>query len=264
MSLLSSYIRVATTSTTTSKIKNVTASITTKTSQEVVKMNQNKSEKILRVGMIGAGTVGGGVYELLYQYYSDQIQVTKICVRSLEKARTFTVTKTDNTTENEHTSPPPSITWTTDPASIYNDPDIDCVVEVMGGTTLAKDIVLNSLRNRKSVVTANKALLAEYLDEIQSTLQVAQKEEPRSVYLGYEAAVCGGIPIINILSTTYGADTIQKMMGICNGTTNFMLSAMCSNNTPYEPPLEKSSDTLEISSELEKSSEFSESLDFEK
>lgn len=187
--------------------------------------SSNAATKVLRIGMIGAGTVGGGVYELVQKYFPNRMIITKICVQSLTKERTFTVD-------------PTITTFTTDASELYNNSrtnnksnGIDCIVEVMGGTTLAKTVVMNSIQNGIHVVTANKALLAECLDEIRSsTIQ-------NKVTLGYEASVCGGIPIINTLCTVYACDTITSIMGICNGTTNYMLSEMYTNGTSYHDVL---------------------------
>mmetsp|Transcript_151 Transcript_151/g.302 ORF Transcript_151/g.302 Transcript_151/m.302 type:complete len:127 (+) Transcript_151:85-465(+) len=106
------------------------------------------------IGMIGAGTVGGGVYEIIMnRLKSSSATITKICVRDANKPRDFQIDS--------------SITQVvTDVSSILNDDSIDLVVEVAGGTTFAKDAVFAALKGGKSVVTANKALIAEYLDEI--------------------------------------------------------------------------------------------------
>lgn len=162
--------------------------------------------------MLGAGTVGGGVYELVMKQAFPSIVISKICVRSLDKPRDFAV-------DAAHTS------LTTDPSELLTD-DIDCVVEVAGGCGVAKDLVLSALQKKgKVVVTANKALLAEHLSTVEAA--AAATNTP----LGYEAAVCGGIPIISALSTAYAGDAIQSVAGICNGTTNFMLSAMAKDDT---------------------------------
>ncbi len=99
-----------------------------------------------------------------------------------------------------------------DPNIILEDAQINCVVEVMGGTTVAKDVVFRALSKGKHVVTANKALLAEYLPEIQTLL----KDNPSS-RLAYEAAVCGGIPIVRIMQQDFVGDEIHSVSGICNG-----------------------------------------------
>jgi homoserine dehydrogenase len=106
---------------------------------------------------------------------------------------------------------------------LVNDPDIDCVVEVMGGSgagSVASNFVNAALRKHKAVVTANKALLASELDSL-NELSVSTQTP-----LLFEAAVCGGIPIIHTLQTCYAGDRIQKVAGICNGTTNYMLGQM--------------------------------------
>jgi len=192
----------------------------------------------LRIGMIGAGTVGGGVYELIMNRLggskssssSDSSKktstpptpiITKICVRDATKPRDFTIDAA-------------STTIVTDVQSILDDDDIDLVVEVAGGVTFAKDAVYASLKKGKSVVTANKALIAENLDEIASIVEDANNnsttttttENAPSVKFGYEASVCGGIPIIHALQSTYSGDIINEITGICNGTTNYMLGKM--------------------------------------
>ena len=177
--------------------------------------------KPFRIGMLGAGTVGGGVYELITQQQNAALPnnnnrrmvIAKICVRNLDKPRDFTLS-------TQH-----STVLTTNPQDLLSD-DIDCVVEVAGGCSVAKDIVLSALQQGKAVVTANKALLAEHMTAVE---QAAVSSSP--CQLGYEAAVCGGIPIINALSTAYVGDRIQSVAGICNGTTNFMLSAMAQDRT---------------------------------
>lgn len=177
----------------------------------------------LRIGLIGGGTVGGGVYELimgsgLFSFPSRAasgkrpLVITKICVKDLSKPRSFHLD--DDIT-----------TMTTNVDSIIQDPDIDMVVEVMGGgQTLAKTVVETALQNQKMVVTANKELIANHLDSIQKLL----RKQQRINGFGYEAAVCGGIPIIQTLQTCYTGDVLHQIQGICNGTTNYMLEKMAS------------------------------------
>jgi homoserine dehydrogenase len=109
----------------------------------------------------------------------------------------------------------------TDYEEILGDATINCVVELMGGTTHAKDVVFRAIAAGKHVVTANKALIAAYLPELQQALA----SNPSVKFL-YEAAVCGGIPIIHALHTDFLADKVTKIMGIMNGTTNFMVCKM--------------------------------------
>ena len=201
------------------------------------------------IGLIGAGTVGGGVYEIIMNRlgggggggsHSDQTTsslsnihhhhrnhhyshpvITKICVRDASKPRNFHID-------------PAYTQIVTDVSSIINDKDIDVVVEVAGGTTFAKDAVYASLQMGKSVVTANKALIAENLDELLNLIHHVNTNSDNgnfttvaSVKFGYEASVCGGIPIIHTLSGgCYKGDIINEIMGICNGTTNYMLGKM--------------------------------------
>lgn len=135
-------------------------------------------------------------------------------MRSLDKPRDFEV--------DTETS------FCTDPRDILDDASINCVVEVMGGTGIAKDVVFEALRKGKHVVTANKALVATELDVISGIL----RENPAARF-GMEAAVCGGIPIINSLQTDFLGDTISSVQGIMNGTTNFMLTKMESEGADY-------------------------------
>lgn len=144
-----------------------------------------------------------------------------------------------------------------------DDTDIDMVVEVMGGTGIAKDAVLESLRKGKSVVTANseftqiimiddllthsnryvftvgiEALIAENLQEITSLVDEVNGDGKKSVTFAYEASVCGGIPIIHTLQSCYKGDIINEIMGICNGTTNYMLGKMEEVRTLLGPSFE--------------------------
>ncbi|CAM9516860.1 unnamed protein product [Pylaiella littoralis] len=184
----------------------------------------------LKIGMFGGGTVGGGVYEIMQQtkkemFESSGVDVTiaKICVRDLNKKRSFELEK--------HT------TMVTDYDDILEDDSINCVVELMGGVTHAKDVVFKALKKGKHVVTANKALLAQLLPEVK--LLVA---ENAGTTLGYEAAVCGGIPIIHNMQGSYVGDSIQSVMGIMNGTTNFMLTKMETEGADYGAVLKEAQD----------------------
>jgi homoserine dehydrogenase len=124
-----------------------------------------------------------------------------------------------------------------------NDDSIDIVIEVMGGTTLAKDVVFNALSNGKHVVTANKALIADCLSEIEShVLKVNKDLKPAdTIQFKYEAAVCGGIPIINSLQSDYPGDQIHMIAGIINGCTNFMMTAMDRDGLTYDQALAQAS-----------------------
>ena len=158
--------------------------------------------------MYGGGTIGAGVYDLimerlggnsisnpaLRQPNKPPCVIKKICLRDLNKNHQFHI----NSTETE---------LVTDFNSILDDEEIDLVVEVMGGTGLAKTVVLESLRRGKSVVTANSFLVAENLNEIHEVLL-----SNRKVTFAYEGAVCGGIPIIQTMQTCFSGDAIQEIM----------------------------------------------------
>eukprot|EP01035_Chromulina_nebulosa_P018227 gene18227-23896_t len=161
----------------------------------------------LKIGLFGAGVVGGGV-------------VDKICVKSIDKPRDFTV--------------PTDVKFVTNYNELIEDPSINVIVELIGGTTTAKDLVFAAITAGKHVVTANKALIAAFLPEIQQLLA----ENP-SVSFNFEAAVCGGIPIIHSLQTDFLSDNIKKVMGIMNGTTNFMLSKMEDEGSDYKVVLKE-------------------------
>lgn len=114
--------------------------------------------------------------------------------------------------------------------NIINDPEIDIVVELIGGTTIARTVVLNALAAGKNVVTANKALMATHGKEVMEAAEAAGKE------LAFEASVGGGIPIIDPLKHSLIANEITSVMGIVNGTTNYMLTRMADNGCPMRTP----------------------------
>lgn len=166
----------------------------------------------VNLGMIGGGTVGSGVYhawlrngDLLAARLGVKLAFRKIAVRALNKDRACEI---------------PRSLLTTDWLEVVNDPQIQVVVEVIGGTTLAKTIILAALKNGKTVVTANKALLSAHGPELFAT---ATKS---GANLYYEASVCGGIPIIKSLREGFVANQFPAIYGIVNGTCNYILSRM--------------------------------------
>ncbi len=168
--------------------------------------------KTIKLGLIGLGTVGGGTLaivrdnaEVLQQRVNARIEVVAIAVRDLNKPRTVDTS---------------GIELTDDPHAIVNHPDVDVVVELMGGTGLARELVLRAIENGKHVVTANKALLAEHGDEVFAAAQ------QKGVQVVYEAAVAGGIPIIKALREGLAANRIDWVAGIINGTGNYILTEM--------------------------------------
>jgi len=170
-----------------------------------------------RIGIVGFGTVGSGIYKILTSEVDlhpilKEIEIAKIAVKDLNKKRDIEL---DNNL------------LTDDPFKLINDPSIDVIVEVMGGVDLAKDIILQSLKSGKSVVTANKAVIARHGEEISNEAKAA------GVYVLIEAAVGGGIPIIEPLKQSLGGNQITKVSGIINGTTNYILSRMDKEGVNY-------------------------------
>jgi len=185
----------------------------------------------ITVGIFGGGTVGGGIVEILSnknehfkQLTGKNIEVKKVCVRDASKPRDFAL--------------PEGCSIVTSYDDILNDDSIDMAVEVMGGTTDAKDVIVGALKKGKSVVTANKALIAKDLGEIEGLVaSLGDGAEFR-----YEAAVCGGIPIIRSMQSDFVGDNIQLMSGIINGCTNFMLTAMDRDKKSYDEALAEASE----------------------
>ena len=179
--------------------------------------------KPVNIGILGLGTVGGGTVNVL-QRNADEItrragrgiQVTMASVRTMDKPRICDTS---------------SITLTTDPFEIVNQPDIDVVVELIGGDTLALDLVLQAIANGKHVVTANKALIAVHGNEI---FTAAQK---MGVTVAFEAAVAGGIPIIKAVREGLAGNRVQWLAGIINGTSNFILTEMRDKGRSFEDVL---------------------------
>jgi homoserine dehydrogenase len=175
------------------------------------------------IGIAGAGTVGGTLVRRLIDDHAAltsmtglDLQVRRIAVRDLGKRRAFTV---------------PEGVLTDAPGCLIEDPGIDLVVEVMGGTGAAGDLVLGALQAGKPVVTANKELIAERGREL------FQAAEAEGIPLLFEAAVGGGIPIIRPLTETLAGEPVERVLGIVNGTTNYILSRMTEDGAGYEEAL---------------------------
>ena len=169
-------------------------------------------KKTMNVGLIGIGTVGGGTWTVLKRNAEEiarragcSIQIAMVADKNLELARRVTNGEA---------------TLTDDAFAVINNPEIDIVVELIGGYGVAKEVVLKAIEAGKHVVTANKALLAVHGKEI---FTAAQRQ---GVVLAFEAAVAGGIPIIKALREGLTANRIEWVAGIINGTTNFILSEM--------------------------------------
>ena len=177
----------------------------------------------ISIGLLGLGTVGSGVATILQQHQQDMhhklgvpVSIKKVLIKDENKERFTTLD---------------SNVFTTDVHEILNDPTIDIIVEVMGGIEEAKQAIENALRAGKQVVTANKDVMAEYGHEL---LKLA---DAKKCDLFYEASVAGGIPIIRTLEDGLASDRISSLMGIVNGTTNFILTKMKQENMSYEVAL---------------------------
>jgi homoserine dehydrogenase len=168
--------------------------------------------KELKVGLLGIGTVGGGTYNILTRNQNEitrrlgsSVKVVQVADRNIELAKQVTGGQ---------------VAVTDDAFAVVNNPEVDVVVELIGGYTIAKDLVLTAIANGKHVVTANKALLAVHGNEI------FKAAADKNVIVAYEAAVAGGIPIIKALREGLSANKIEWVAGIINGTTNFILTEM--------------------------------------
>ena len=179
----------------------------------------------IRVGLLGVGTVGAGVFNVLARN-GDEIER-----RSGRRLEVVQVSRRDVAAAQAVVGAQASVT--ADPFEVVNNPNIDVVVELIGGYTLAKDLVLQAIANGKHVVTANKALLAVHGSEI---FEAARQ---RSVVVAFEAAVAGGIPIIKTLREGMSANRVDWLAGIINGTTNFILSEMRSKGLSFAEVLKQ-------------------------
>ena len=175
--------------------------------------------KPIQVGLLGIGTVGGGVWDVLNRNAGEierragrAIRIAQVADKDVRKARATVGAKAR---------------VVADAFALARDPGIDIVIELIGGTGIAKDLVLEAIRRGKHVVTANKALLATHGNEI---FAAAQK---RGVMVGFEASVAGGIPIIKALREGLAANRIEWIAGIINGTSNFILSEMRDKGHPF-------------------------------
>lgn len=179
--------------------------------------------RTVKVGLIGLGTVGGGVVDILKKHSLDFQRRAGV---ALELARVADL----NTERFEQLGLDPAI-CSTDAFDIINDPNIDVVIELIGGTGIAHKIVIGALNAGKCVVTANKALMATAGQEV---LDLAEAED---LDIRFEASVGGGIPIIGPLKHSLIGNEIQSVMGIVNGTTNYMLTRMTENGLDYDTAL---------------------------
>jgi len=182
---------------------------------------QNK----LNIGLIGAGTVGSGTYKILKENFNEiyrktgkEIVIFALAEKDIKRAKEVVDDKT---------------LIFNDAFDLVKDKNIHIVVELIGGTGISKDLVVEALKNNKHVVTANKALIAMHGEEL---VDLAIKH---NVNLSYEAAVAGGIPIIKAIREGLAANKIEWIAGILNGTTNYILTEMKENNLTFEVALKQ-------------------------
>jgi len=177
----------------------------------------------IRVGLLGFGVVGGGVVRLLSQKGKSieaeigrAIVLQRVLVRDPRRTRSVAL---------------PEDALTTDPGAILDDPEIDVVVELMGGTAPAADYIRRAIRNRKHVVTANKEVMATHGIEL---LTLARQH---GVDVYYEASVGGGIPLIGVFRQDLVANEVRQVRAIINGTTNYILTRMAQDGVDFAPAL---------------------------
>ncbi len=187
-------------------------------------MSSSREMASIKVGLLGLGVVGGGTWKVLQKNAEEiarragrRIEVAAVAVRDVEKARRLLGDS--------------DVRITTDGLEVARDPNIDIVVELIGGETIAKEWVMEAIRQGKHVVTANKALLACHGNEI------FDAASSKGVMVMFEAAVAGGIPIIKAIREGLTANRIDWIAGIINGTTNFILSEMQSRGLPFNTVL---------------------------
>lgn len=175
--------------------------------------------KKLTLGLFGFGCVGQGLYHVLEESQGIKATIRKICVKNKDKKRIL-----------------PDELFTFNKEEVLNDPQIDVVVELIDDADAAYEIVKTALQNGKHVVTANKKMLAEHLEEIYEL----QQKHQRSVL--YEGAVCGSIPILRNLEEYYDNDLIKSIEGIFNGSTNYILTKVFEENKNYADALKQAQD----------------------
>lgn len=188
--------------------------ITNKSFYVILKPMENK----IKIGLIGLGTVGSGVYKTLQNF--DNIEIVKIAVRNKSKKRNIEGLDENIITEN--------------PYEVVSDPEIQIVAELIGGLEPAFDLIKTAIKNGKHIVTANKELLAKHGEELFKFAEANNK-----VVL-YEAAIAGGIPLIMPIKTILAGNKINKIKAILNGTTNYILTKMDTQGASYDSVLKES------------------------
>lgn len=184
-----------------------------------------KPMRVIKIGLLGLGTVGASVIRILQKNKvaiekkcGCSFEVIIACARDLEKARDCSLS---------------GIILTTDPLEVVHHPEVEVVVELIGGTTIALGVLIEAIKNSKHVVTANKAVIALHGNEL---IETAKRND---VFLGFEAAIAGSIPVVKTLRESLVGNSISKIVGIVNGTCNFMLSGMSESGYSFETILKE-------------------------
>ena len=177
-------------------------------------MNQKK----LNIGLFGFGTVGSGLYDVLKRINSKNVEIKRVCVRNLAKPRSADVAFTDNADE------------------IFNDPEINFIVELIDDADAAYTIVKRALQSGLPVVSGNKKMLAHHIEEL------IDLQARYNVGLLYDASACGSIPVIRNLEEYYDNDLLTSVKGILNGSSNFILSKIFNENMSYGDALKLAQD----------------------
>ena len=174
--------------------------------------------KNLNIGLFGFGNVGHGLYDVLKRINSDNVHIKRVCVRDLSKSRDVKAEFTDN------------------PDDIFNDKDINLIVEVIDDADAAYDIVKRALKSRIPVVSGNKKMLGHHLPEL-----IDMQAQYNTAIL-YDASACGSIPVIRNLEEYYDNDLLCSVKGILNGSSNFILSKIFNENMSYGDALKLAQD----------------------
>ena len=174
--------------------------------------------KNINIGLFGFGNVGRGLYDVLRRINSDSVHIKRVCVRHIEKQRDVVAEFTDN------------------PDDIFNDKDINLIVEVIDDAEAAYDIVKRALKNRIPVVSGNKKMLGHHI------LELIDLQEQFNTPLLYDASACGSIPVIRNLEEYYDNDLLCSVKGILNGSSNFILSKIFNEYMSYDAALKLAQD----------------------
>ncbi|MGI6257527.1 MAG: homoserine dehydrogenase [Anaerovoracaceae bacterium] len=179
--------------------------------------------KTINIGLLGLGNIGTGTYKTLEMNHDHiaestgvDLRITKILERDVDRDRGIKVTPDQ---------------FTQEPKDIFSDPEIKIVIELLGGIEPATSFMLEAMKNGKSVVTANKAAVAANFDKLMETAK------ENHVQFRFEASVAGGIPILNAITTVLGANQFEEILGILNGTTNYIMTQMTEYGLDYDDVL---------------------------